>query len=173
MLKIRRERGKARRVAWRVTLPPLLTESVIPFLAGSGSISMAVSAPGGIAPEYLSRINVDRVAFPHTDVTIGDTSKHEHTTTDYTTKSAELVGDLIERGLEVKNAVEGLRISRDVIIQTEARHGQQGVAKKSEAIRKRKGCRRRLRREAQTRARRMSSLTALIGNHWCNIYTLT
>ena len=46
------------------------------------------------------------------DVTVDDTSEHEHATTDNTVvrdeKPAELVGNLVERGLEVRDTVEGL-----------------------------------------------------------------
>ena len=58
---------------------------------------------------------------------IDDSSEHKHADTDYTVvlneEPAELVGNLVERGLEARNMVEGIFIVGDVIIKTEAQHG--------------------------------------------------
>ena len=83
-------------------------------------MSMTVPATGGMVPEYLSLTKCRQVAFPHVDVTVDDTSEHEHTATDYSVvrdeKPAELVGDLVERGLGTRNTVEGLFIAADNLL---------------------------------------------------------
>ena len=96
-------------------------------------------------PEYFSRTNIEcrQVAFPHADVTIGDTSEPEHGATYCTVvrneKLAVLLGDLVERGVEAKYTVGGLHIFGDVTTQTEAQHVQVGVVKNSEVVHKRNG----------------------------------
>ena len=71
------------------TPPPPSAKSVIPFQAGRGNISMTAPAPGGMVPEYLSRTNLDRVAFPHADVTIDDTSENEQVATETVVRDEE------------------------------------------------------------------------------------
>ena len=83
--------------------------------------------------------------FPHADVIVDDTSNHEHAATHFTIvlyeEPVKLVGvSAVERGLQVRNTVEGLHVFENVIIQTGTRHGQLGVTKKSEAIFNWKGC---------------------------------
>ena len=82
---------------------------------------------------------------PHADVIVDNTSNHEHAATHFTIvldeEPVKLVGvSSVERGLQVRNTVEGLHILENVIIQTGTQHGQLGVTKKSEAILNWKGC---------------------------------
>ena len=48
-----------------------------------------------------------QAAFPHANVTVDDTSEHEHAGTDYTVvrdeEPAKLLGDLVEQCLDVRN----------------------------------------------------------------------
>ena len=111
-----RKRGQATRVAWRAALPPV-NKIRHPF-PGRERKHLDDSAGSG---RHGSRIFVThkcrQVAYPHADVTVDDTSEHEHAATDNTVvrdeKPAELLGEVVERGLEVKNTVEGLRIFGD------------------------------------------------------------
>ena len=144
---------------------------------------MTVLAPGGMVPEYLTRTNVDR-SLSHTPMsrltTPASTSMRPRTTPYLVMrdeKPVELVGDLVERGLEVRNMVKGLRIFGDVIIETETQHGQLGVAEKSEAIHYRKGCH--VRRSEGCVAGHIrehverAHVSQLVDNRWCDIYTRT